>query len=70
MEKNISIQGEITKGVYKGYLYEAKENKTNYEENYIIEISNTQNVEAMNISKEKEVFTYEVEMEEGKIKSK
>ena len=66
--ENISIQGEITKGVYKGYLYEAKENKTNYEENYIIEISNTQNVEAMNISKEKEVFTYEVEMEEGKDK--
>jgi len=66
--ENISIQGEITKGVYKGYLYEAKENETNYEENYIIEISNTQNVEAMNISKEKEVFTYEVEMEEGKDK--
>jgi len=66
--QKISIQGEITKEIYKGYLYEAKENKTVYNENYIIEVSNTQKVEAMNISKEKEVFTYEVGNEEEKNK--
>lgn len=58
--EKISVEGEITKEVYKGYLYEAKDNTTNYSENYIIEISNTQNIEEINLTKEKEVFTYQV----------
>lgn len=66
--EKISIEGEISKEVYKGYFYEAKENKTNYEENYIIEVSNTQNVEDMNVTKEREVFTYEIEEEAEKTK--
>lgn len=68
--EKISVQGEITEEVYKGYLYEVKENKTTYHENYMIEVSNTQNVEAMNLEREKEVFTYEVETGEGEEKTK
>ena len=39
----VSIEEKMTKETYKGYLYEAKENETIYGENYIIEVSNTQN---------------------------
>ncbi len=56
--EKISIQGEMTKEVYKGYLYEARENETEYEESYKIEVSSTQNLEGMNLIKEKEVYTY------------
>lgn len=56
--EKVSIEGEITKEVYKGYLYEAKENETIYKENYILEISDTQNIEEININKEKEKYTY------------
>lgn len=62
--EKISIQGEITKEVYKGYLYEGKENETTYDENYIVEVSNTQNVEEIKISKEKEVYSYTIGEEE------
>ena len=55
----VSIEEKMTKETYKGYLYEAKENETIYGENYIIEVSNTQNEEEMEITKEKEIYTYE-----------
>lgn len=56
--EKVSVQGEITKEVYKGYLYEAKENETTYNENYIIEISNLENVEEINLEQENEIYTY------------
>lgn len=59
----VSIQGEITQEIYKGYLYEAKDNATSYDENYRLEISNFQNVEEVSISREKENFVYYVEGE-------
>ena len=55
----VSIEEKMTKETYKGYLYEAKENETIYGENYIIEVSNTQNEEEMEITKENEIYTYE-----------
>ena len=55
----VSIEEKMTKETYKGYLYEAKENETIYGENYIIEVSNTQNEEEMEITKEREIYTYE-----------
>ncbi len=67
--QKISIQGEKLQKKYIKVIYmKQKENKTVYNENYIIEVSNTQKVDAMNISKEKEVFTYEVGNEEEKTK--
>lgn len=64
----VSIEGQITKEVYKGYLYEAKENETTYDENYIVEVSNTKNIEGMDVTKEKEVFTYNIGEEEERTK--
>lgn len=57
-KEKVSVQGEITKEVYKGYLYEAKENETTYNENYIIEISNLENIEEINLEQENEIYTY------------
>ena len=56
--EKVSIDGKITNEVYKGYLYEAKENETIYKENYEIEISNMQEVEEIKIANEAREYTY------------
>ncbi len=57
----VSIEGKITNEVYKGYLYEAKQNDTEYEENYIVEISNTQDIQDLTITSEKQTYVYGTE---------
>lgn len=52
----ISVQGAITKEVYKGYLYQVAQKETTYNEKYVVEISNTQNEENIEITNIGESF--------------
>ena len=54
---NVSIDGVITKEIYKGYMYEGTSNTTTYNEAYKVEISDLTNLEKIEITNEKEVFT-------------
>ncbi len=54
----VSLQTQMSDDVYKGYLYEAKENKTKYQENYILEISDINNTEKIEIVNTQDEFTY------------
>ena len=38
--ENVSVKGEITNQIYKGYMYNGGEKETEYNEKYNIEISN------------------------------
>lgn len=54
--QNISVTGQITKQAYKGYFYHADQKEITYQENYLVEISNFQNVENITINNESENF--------------
>lgn len=54
---NVSIDGVITKEIYKGYMYEGTSNTTTYNEAYKVEISNLTNLEKIEVTNEKEAFT-------------
>lgn len=54
---NISVDGAITKEIYKGYMYEGASNSTTYNEAYKVEISDLTNVEKIEVTNEKEAFT-------------
>jgi len=56
--EKVSVEGKITNEAYKGYLYEAKENETIYQEDYVVEISNMQEIENINIANETREYTY------------
>ena len=58
MGEKVSVEGKITNEVYKGYLYESKENETIYQEDYVIEISNMQEIENIKITNEAREYTY------------
>ena len=55
--ENVSVKGEITNQIYKGYMYNGGEKETEYNEKYNIEISNKENVEKVELTNEKEVYT-------------
>ena len=55
--ENISVSGKITNEIYKGYMYSLGDKETTYNEKYSIEISNKDNVEKLEISNDKEVYT-------------
>ena len=57
ISNNVSIDGVITKEIYKGYMYEGALNETTYNEAYKVEVSDLSNVEKIDITNEKEVFT-------------
>ncbi len=54
--ENVSVEGVITNEIYKGYM-ETGYSDTLYNEAYRIEISDLTNVEKLEITNEKEVFT-------------
>ena len=54
---NVSIDGVITKEIYKGYMYEGTSNTTTYNEAYKVEISDLTNLEKIEVTNEKEAFT-------------
>ena len=54
---NVSIDGVITKEIYKGYMYEGTLNETTYNEAYKVEISDLTNLEKIEVTNEKEAFT-------------
>lgn len=54
--ENISISGKMTKGIYKGYLYENGENETKFKEIYDIEISDVQEEKEIIIKNEDSYF--------------
>ena len=65
LSNNVSIDGAITKQIYKGYMYEGALNETTYNEAYKIEISDLSNLEKIEIVNEKETFAeYETIKEE------
>ena len=57
VSNNVSIDGVITKEIYKGYMYEGALNETTYNEAYKVEVSDLSNVEKIEITNEKEAFT-------------
>lgn len=63
---NVSIDGVITKEIYKGYMDELSTNETKYNEAYKVEISDLSNLEKIEVTNEKESFTrYDVVNEEN-----
>ena len=55
----ISLTGDITNEVYKGYLYQGTQSPTSYAEINRIEISNVDNLDAVTISNVSETFVEE-----------
>lgn len=66
--KNVSVEGNISKEIYKGYLYENKGNETDYQEDDIIEISSMENVKEIELQTSEPQYTYYTdENQENKI---
>lgn len=58
LKEFISLREGKEEEIYKGYMYQGNQNDTVYEEKYTIEISNMQNLNELNISNEKQMYTY------------
>lgn len=54
--EDVSFNVQMTKEIYKGYLYQGEQAETPYEENYQIEITNLENLEKLNIANAEESF--------------
>ena len=61
--ESLSLDGEITENISKGYLYQGSVRDTNYLEKYEVQISNIENIESINITNDKEIYIQETEEE-------
>lgn len=58
MGEAVSLTVENTKELYKGYLYEAKQNETKYMQNSNIEISSIENIAEIRMEHKEENYTF------------